>query len=102
MTQQDEAKWIVVGIDGSHAAIEAAKWAVDEARHLHRPLRLVRVSPPSPTRQPPAQSRRHIEQYESELERACASIEDTGVQVETAVLHGSPSQVLIDESRKAP
>jgi nucleotide-binding universal stress UspA family protein len=46
MTQQDEAKWVVVGIDGSQAAIDAATWAVDEARSLNVPLRLVHVIPP--------------------------------------------------------
>jgi nucleotide-binding universal stress UspA family protein len=101
MTQHDEAKWVVVGIDGSQAAIDAARWAVDEARSLNMPLRLVHVIPPTPTRQQPAQTRRDVEQYESELEHAQDIVESTGAQVETAVLHGPPGQMLIDESRKA-
>jgi nucleotide-binding universal stress UspA family protein len=101
MTQQDEAKWVVVGIDGSQAAIDAAKWAVDEARSLNVPLRLVHVIPPTQTRQPSAHTPCDVEQFESDLEYAQAMVEGPGVQVETAVLHGHPSQVLIDESRKA-
>jgi nucleotide-binding universal stress UspA family protein len=34
---------IVVGIDGSQAAIQAAEWAVDEAVSREVPLRLVEV-----------------------------------------------------------
>ena len=36
---------IVVGIDGSEAAIQAAEWAVDEAFSRDVPLRLVEVMP---------------------------------------------------------
>jgi nucleotide-binding universal stress UspA family protein len=101
MTQQDEAKWVVVGIDGSQAAIDAARWAVDEARSLNVPLRLVHVIPPTRTCHPYTQTRCDVEHFESDLEYAQAIVEGTGVQVETAVLHGPPSQVLIDETRKA-
>jgi nucleotide-binding universal stress UspA family protein len=34
---------IVVGIDGSQAAVRAAEWAVDEAVSREVPLRLVEV-----------------------------------------------------------
>jgi nucleotide-binding universal stress UspA family protein len=101
MTQQDEAKWVVVGIDGSQAAIDAAKWAVDEARTLNVPLRIVHVIPYAQARQPSAQTPCDVEQFESDLEYAQAMVEGPGVQVETAVLHGPPSQVLIEESREA-
>ena len=36
-------KSVVVGVDGSHAAVNAAKWAVDEAIGRQIPLRLVHV-----------------------------------------------------------
>ena len=42
MTQQDGS--VVVGIDGSQAALDAATWAVAEAVSLGVPLRLVHVS----------------------------------------------------------
>ncbi len=34
---------VVVGIDGSDAAVNAAQWAVDEATGRHAPLRLIYV-----------------------------------------------------------
>ena len=36
---------VVVGIDGSQAAIQAAEWAVDEAVSREVPLRLIHVIP---------------------------------------------------------
>jgi nucleotide-binding universal stress UspA family protein len=36
---------VVVGIDGSQTAIQAAEWAVDEAVSREVPLRLVEVIP---------------------------------------------------------
>ena len=45
MTQPERSKPVVVGIDGSQAAIDAATWAVDEAVSLG-------VSPSPRTRQP--------------------------------------------------
>jgi nucleotide-binding universal stress UspA family protein len=75
MTQQDEAKWVVVGIDGSQAAIDAARWAVDEALSVNVPLRLVHVIPPTQTPQPRTHSRCDVEQFESDLEYAQAMAE---------------------------
>lgn len=40
-------KTIIVGIDGSHAAITAALWGVDEAISRAVPLRLVSVIKPT-------------------------------------------------------
>ena len=42
MTQRGRS--VVVGIDGSQAALDAATWAVAEADSLGVPLRLVHVS----------------------------------------------------------
>ena len=41
--KQLQSKSVVVGIDGSQAAVNAAKWAVDEAISRQMPLRLVYV-----------------------------------------------------------
>src|SRR3981189_1935116 len=41
MTQPEGAKSVVVGIDGSQAALDAATWALDEAVSRGVPLRLV-------------------------------------------------------------
>jgi nucleotide-binding universal stress UspA family protein len=42
---QLDAKSVVVGINGSQAAVNAAKWAIDEALSRQMPLRLVYVIP---------------------------------------------------------
>ena len=41
--KQLQSKSVVVGIDGSQAAVNAAKWAVDEAISRQIPVRLVHV-----------------------------------------------------------
>ena len=57
MTQLERSKPVVVGIDGSQAAIDAATWAVDEAVSRGVPLRLVHVSAAKQARRPPAEDR---------------------------------------------
>ena len=44
MTQLESSTPVVVGIDGSQAALDAATWAVAEAVSRGVPLRLVHVS----------------------------------------------------------
>ena len=53
MTQPEGAQSVVVGIDGSQAALDAATWAVAEAVSRGVPLRLVHVSA-AEARAPPA------------------------------------------------
>jgi nucleotide-binding universal stress UspA family protein len=104
MTQQGESKSVVVGIDGSQAAIDAAMWAVEEAISRGMPLRLVYVCPVKQAPSKPAEDlRRDVERAESALRRAEAHVQGTEkpVNVETAVLRGRPDRVLIDESRQA-
>jgi nucleotide-binding universal stress UspA family protein len=48
MTEQARTQSVVVGIDGSQAALDAATWAVAEAVSRGVPLRLVHVSPATP------------------------------------------------------
>ena len=43
MTPERYASSVVVGVDGSSAALNAARWAVDEAVGRDIPLRLIRV-----------------------------------------------------------
>ncbi|HWT48595.1 MAG TPA: universal stress protein [Mycobacterium sp.] len=100
MSQLD-AKSVVVGINGSPAAVNAAKWAIDEALSRQLPLRLVYV-----IRRPEAQigsvpiSEWELERAEMALSQAGCAIQSAGkpVEIETAVLSGDPAQVLIDES----
>jgi nucleotide-binding universal stress UspA family protein len=104
MIEPRYAPSVVVGIDGSDAAINAAKWAVDEAIARDVPLRLVHAVPiADPHSGPSADLGLEIEYAETALRVADAAILGTGksVKVETAVVHGSPDGVLLDESRVA-
>ena len=97
---------IVVGIDGSQAAIQAAEWAVDEAVSREVPLRLVEVIPQQAEPAPPASVgnvRMEVEYAEAALRIAAAAVAADGkpVKVETAVLQGDPAAVLLAESRDA-
>ena len=95
---------VVVGVDGSYAAINAAKWAIDEAISRDVPLRIVHVTHVEGHSDRPATDFRLEVQYaESSLRAATAVIEATGkpVKIETDVLWGSPDTALINESRDA-
>jgi nucleotide-binding universal stress UspA family protein len=97
---------VVVGIDGSEAAIHAAQWAVDEAISRDVPLRLVEVIAEQVEPAPSASvgnMRMEIEYGQTALRIACAAVEATGkpVKVETEILQGDPAATLIAESRDA-
>jgi nucleotide-binding universal stress UspA family protein len=97
---------VVVGIDGSQAAIQAAEWAVDEAVSQEIPLRLVQVIPEEVEPAPLASVgnvRMELEYGQTALRIASAAVEATGkpVKVETAILQGDPAATLIAESRNA-
>jgi nucleotide-binding universal stress UspA family protein len=97
---------IVVGIDGSQAAIQAAEWAVDEAVSREVPLRLVEVitqqAEPAPLMSV-GNVRMEIEYAQAALRIAAAAVAADGkiVKVETAILQGDPAAVLLAESRDA-
>lgn len=84
---------VVVGIDGSRSALQAALWAVDEAIDRDVPLRLVRA----------------IDSFESEpaaegvIRDAFAAIQSTRkpVKIETEIAHDRPIAALLAESRSA-
>jgi nucleotide-binding universal stress UspA family protein len=95
---------VVVGVDGSEAAIGAAEWAVKEAIHQDVPLRLVYVIQiaDGPMRSADASSAE--EDYaESSLRAARLAVEATGlpVKIDTAVLDGDADSALIAESSSA-
>ena len=99
---QLHCKSVVVGVDGSKAAISAAKWAIDEAISRELPLRLVHVIPRDEAGgiQP---SDWEVEHGEMALGQADGAVQGVGkpVEIETALLSGDPEHVLIDESRDA-
>lgn len=101
---QPHSKSVVVGIDGSQAGINAAKWAVDEAITRQLPLRLVHVAGRKRSRSTSAQpSDCELEAGETALYQAEVAVQGVGkaVEVETVLLSGDPEQVLIDESLDA-
>jgi nucleotide-binding universal stress UspA family protein len=94
---------IVVGIDGSQAAIQAAEWAVDEAVSREVPLRLVEVITQQAEPAPLASVgnvRMEVEYAQAALRIAAAAVAADGklVKVETAILQGDPAAVLLAES----
>jgi nucleotide-binding universal stress UspA family protein len=105
---QLDAKSVVVGINGTRAAVNAAKWAIDEALSRQMPLRLVYVMPrrEAPIGSPPT-SEWELERAEMALSeadcaaRTVAKREGKPVEIETGVLSGDPAQVLINESQDA-
>ncbi|OBH00401.1 MULTISPECIES: universal stress protein [unclassified Mycobacterium] len=101
---QLDAKSVVVGINGSPAAVNAAKWTIEEALSRQLPLRLVYVVARrgAETGSAPI-SEWELERAETALAQAECAVQRAKkpVEVETAILSGDPGQVLIDESQHA-
>jgi len=101
-----DAKCVVVGVNGSRAAVNGAKWAIDEAMTRQLPLRLVYVIG---EREVPngAASDWELGRAELALRQAESAVlsaahdEGKSVEVETAVLAGDPAQALINQSLEA-
>lgn len=99
-----DVKPVVVGIDGSDAAIAAALWAVDEAIERNVPLRLVHVTgTPRPSSGPGAANDIASEYGESCLRAASAAVAATGktVKCETEILWCAVNDGLLTEARAA-
>jgi len=103
MNQPQAHGRVVVGIDGSDAAINAAKWAVTEAISRDIPLRLIHAIPKRKADEPAGEESLDIEYGETALRAACAALHAMGeeVKIETDIVHGSPDSALIAESRHA-
>jgi nucleotide-binding universal stress UspA family protein len=99
MSHPQSPERIVVGIDGSKAAINAAKWAVTEAVSRNVQLRLVHAIPDDAS----SDGSLEVESAQASLRAADAALAATGepVKVECDIVRGSPDGVLIDESRSA-
>lgn len=95
---------IVVGIDGSAAATEAALWAVKEAVSRDVPLRLVYVAPiGNAAPMADEEYRRELEYAESSLRQAAAAVESgcEPVKIETEILWGPVRSTMIAQSHSA-
>lgn len=91
---------VIVGIDGSRAAVHAAEWAIDEAIARGVSLRLVHVAAERPAS---GGVPLEIEYAETVMRQADAAIQATGktVEVETAIVRGDPAAVFLAESLDA-
>jgi nucleotide-binding universal stress UspA family protein len=96
---------VVVGIDGSRAAVDAALWAVDEAVSRDIPLRLVSAIEPSDrNRVDPATVARDLATAETAVRYAFMAIESTDkpVKIEVEILQDrSPARALLEASESA-
>lgn len=95
---------VVVGLDGSRSALDAALWAVDEAVSRDIPLRLVyAVDPDSSSGTDPHDAARDLAAAEIAVRHACTAIESTDkpVKIEMEILQARPARALIDTSRSA-
>lgn len=88
---------VIVGIDGSQAAIEAARWAVAEAADLGVSLRLVYVIDVRS-----AGVGIKLQYAETALRAATRALSPLGsVDVETAIVYGPVDEVMVEESKAA-
>lgn len=99
MTNQPQP--VVVGIDGSDTAVNAAVWAIEEAVSRDTTLRLVYATKARYS---------STEDYEDDIRRAKASLQEAEkavtaaneqVKTETAIVTGPPGFALGEESQRA-
>jgi nucleotide-binding universal stress UspA family protein len=102
MRDHGSALAVVVGIDGSPTATQAALWAVDEAVSRDISLRLVHVIDTADLART-GTDRIHLASARAALYDARRTVEATGkpVKIETEILWGSPLVKLREESRSA-
>lgn len=93
-------KSVVVGVDGSEAAIRAARWAVDEVAGTDIPLRLLYVTQADRSAGP-LEARTAFLAAEEIVHDAYNAVAEMGklLKVETEVRHGQPVPALIAASR---
>ncbi len=94
---------VVVGVDGSHRAIAAALWAVDEAVNRDIPLRLVFAIEPRPPSSEDIYAAYDIATAEIATQGAVLAVQscDKPVKLEVEILQGKALDVLIRQSHSA-
>lgn len=104
MLENSSAPSVIVGIDGSQSALEAALWAVDEAIALRVPLQLVDVVEPADGQViDPGDRSPEMAAATLAVRKAVTAVEATErpVTVEGEILVGRPVQALLDAARGA-
>jgi nucleotide-binding universal stress UspA family protein len=95
---------VVVGIDGSRSAIDAALWAVDEAVSRDIPLRLLyAIDPADSAAKDPELAARELAAAEVAVRYAFTAVESTEkpVKIEVEILQERPTRALLEASRCA-
>lgn len=94
---------VVVGIDGSRSAIDAALWAVDEAVSRDIPLRLIYAIDPDGAGTDPQDTARDLARAEIAVRQAFTAVESTDkpVKIEVEILQDRPTHALHRASRWA-
>jgi len=92
---------VIVGVDGSQAALTAALWAVDEAAIRAVPLRLIAVM--KLTHASPDDYDRDLRHAETSLRAAQSAVEASGkpVEIQTEILRGPAGPTLVEATRDA-
>ena len=93
---------VVVGIDGSRFAVDAALWAVDEAVGRDSPLRLVYAINPTEGADPHEMAR-ELARAEVAVRHAFTAVESTDkpVKIEVEILQDRPTKALLQASQHA-
>jgi nucleotide-binding universal stress UspA family protein len=95
---------VLVGIDGSRAAVAAALWAVDEAVNRHIPVRLVYAIEPHAGGEADQEiAARRFATAELAIRQAVTAVESTNkpVKTEVEILHGKATAELLQASGSA-
>jgi len=95
---------VVVGIDGSRAAVRAALWAVDASVSRDIPLRLIcAIAPDGSMQFDPRNEARRLATAELAIRYAHTAVEsaEKPVKIEVQIVKGTPVQTLIEASRSA-
>ena len=95
---------VVVGIDGSRSALDAALWAVDEAISRDIPLRLIyAIDPANTAGTDPEDAARDLAKAEIAVRYAFTAVESTNkpVKIEVEILQDRPTRALLGASRWA-
>src|SRR3982751_1129072 len=96
---------IVVGVDGSEAAHQALRWAIDEARRRNAVVEAIEA-----WHQPFVSGYAYmgemdlgdyVTEAEKEIASAVATMDTTGVTVEHKVIAGGAAQVLVEQAKGA-
>ena len=96
---------IVVGVDGSEVSQSALQWAIDEARRRNAVVEAIHAWHQPFMTGYAELGEMDLGDYGTEaqkvLDAAVAAVDTAGVTVETAVVAGGPSQVLVEQAKGA-